>query len=192
MSAISKGCHKRRSRQAGLSDRGFASFWGGTFIGPCANLGPRRFGACRGGGRRAGPARTGRLAPRIPCGNRSSAIERPAPRRWMNPDFSGSRWQARVSSAKCVIVGSSLAYPPVASVPWREVEFGNHPPAGAHSHPIEQQREFLLRGIDAALNGKVRVVTLLTGELYGPGDESQRYVSRRPERRRAGRHAAGW
>ncbi len=78
--------------------------------------------------------------------------------------------------AKCVIVGSSLAYPPVASVPWREVEFCNHPPAGAHSRPVEQQREFLLRGLDAARNGAVPVVTLLTGELYGPGGESQRHV----------------
>jgi GDP-L-fucose synthase len=76
--------------------------------------------------------------------------------------------------AKCLVVGSSLAYPPVAAIPWCETEFLNPPPSGSHSPAIQRQREFLLRGLDEAENHELPVVTLLTGELYGPGDELRR------------------
>lgn len=81
---------------------------------------------------------------------------------------------SKVRVAKCVLVGSSLAYPPVATIPWSETEFSNHPPTTSHSPSVLSQREFLLRGIEAAERQELPIVTLLAAELYGPGGESRR------------------
>jgi len=79
-----------------------------------------------------------------------------------------------VGLAKCIVAGSSLAYPPVATVPWCEAEFLNRAPCGSHSPAVQRQREFLLKGLDQAENHRLPVVTLLLGELYGPGEDSRR------------------
>ena len=75
---------------------------------------------------------------------------------------------------KVVVVGSALAYPPGAALPSAEADF-----AVAGGGPIACEatgfhRGFLLDALRARQRDGFPVVTLLTGELYGPGEDPRR------------------
>lgn len=77
--------------------------------------------------------------------------------------------------AKCVVVGSALAYSPAASLPWAEADFAaSSDGQGRHSAGHGLQRELLLEALELRKRENLPVVLLLTGELYGPGEESRR------------------